>query len=441
MPSSVSGDEASHADTEEFHDADLDNAPGYVDAAALSKATVTPAVSAPASDYGWNDADSDWDEGKDAAAENKEQHPAQEPEDVEQYANVTVTRYVEHDADASAAEEQETTLRDITVATETTDKRVTDANNISSQGLPLENDDFDDFGDFAEGENEDAPPAQDNEQATPAATSLYKPLTLTPESTTASITEAIEPLLPAYFTNMHAPLGEHVQGNVVEEGMRQIDGLSQILVTEKSRTLLRAFQMDPDVASTPLDWTRSHTRREHLISLGVPINLDEMHKGTAWARTESLPPLEIHVEPHTAPEKQAVEGLDAALEAETPRLDKNESWGDRRRRELGIPEPSADFARIEALVNVLEDQLTLKPVKELRAMEKELHTLSTDLSRVLAYYLSIREAFSADAEMYNAMIRDLVAGASNKLASARKTEKRSLLQSIRRSGRPGTPSE
>jgi len=26
----------------------------------------------------------------------------------------------------------------------------------------------------------------------------------------------------------------------------------------------------------PLDWTRSRVRREHLISMGVPVNLDEV---------------------------------------------------------------------------------------------------------------------------------------------------------------------
>jgi hypothetical protein len=39
----------------------------------------------------------------------------------------------------------------------------------------------------------------------------------------------------------------------------------------------------------PLDWTRSRTRREHLISMGVPVNLDEVDSH----RLAALPPLRI----------------------------------------------------------------------------------------------------------------------------------------------------
>ena len=38
-----------------------------------------------------------------------------------------------------------------------------------------------------------------------------------------------------------------------------------------------------------LDWTRSRVRREHLISMGVPVNLDEVDSH----RLSSLPPLRI----------------------------------------------------------------------------------------------------------------------------------------------------
>jgi hypothetical protein len=31
-----------------------------------------------------------------------------------------------------------------------------------------------------------------------------------------------------------------------------------------------------DAYAQPLDWTRSRVRREHLISMGVPVNLDEV---------------------------------------------------------------------------------------------------------------------------------------------------------------------
>jgi hypothetical protein len=34
---------------------------------------------------------------------------------------------------------------------------------------------------------------------------------------------------------------------------------------------------------TTLDWTRSRVRREHLINLGVPVNLDEVRQIIPYA--------------------------------------------------------------------------------------------------------------------------------------------------------------
>ena len=100
-----------------------------------------------------------------------------------------------------------------------------------------------------------------------------------------------------------------------------------------------------------------------------------------------------------------------------------------------------EIPRVEELVAIGEDQLTLKALPELRALAREMRTLSKQMSDLLAHHLMVREAFHADAKVYNAMIRDLVAGASTKHATTRKLEKRGLLSraaSLRRS-RPDTP--
>lgn len=48
----------------------------------------------------------------------------------------------------------------------------------------------------------------------------------------------------------------------------------------------------------PPNWTRSRIRRQHLISLGIPVNLDEV---LPKASGKPLPPLEIHTRPMSAP--------------------------------------------------------------------------------------------------------------------------------------------
>ena len=47
----------------------------------------------------------------------------------------------------------------------------------------------------------------------------------------------------------------------------------------------------------PVNWIRSRTRRQHLISLGIPINLDEVLPRTR----EKIPALEISTRPSSAP--------------------------------------------------------------------------------------------------------------------------------------------
>lgn len=48
----------------------------------------------------------------------------------------------------------------------------------------------------------------------------------------------------------------------------------------------------------PLNWTRSRIRRQHLIALGIPVNLDEV---LPRANGKPLPTLEIHTRPMSAP--------------------------------------------------------------------------------------------------------------------------------------------
>lgn len=49
----------------------------------------------------------------------------------------------------------------------------------------------------------------------------------------------------------------------------------------------------------PPSWTRSRIRRLHLVSLGIPVNLDEVY-GTTNGKT-ALPPLQITTRPMSAP--------------------------------------------------------------------------------------------------------------------------------------------
>jgi len=304
-------------------------------------------------------------------------------------------------------------------------------------------DEFGEFGDFADFEEApgDAPgdalaeaPAGALAEAPakaavpePAATGA-PPLRVSSGSTSESLAAGVTALLPPSFTNA-VPTG---QDNLMNEELRQVEGLSQVLVTESSRTLLRELQYEDREPSEPLVWKRSNTRRQLLITLGVPINLDEILQEEAWRKRPELPPLELHVSPQQ-PAEQAPPAPAEAPEAPEPAAAEpapapQESAGDRRRRELGEKQPTVDMDRVKQLVAMPEDQLTLRSLPQLRDLARELQTLTEQTTELLAHHLQLRETYAADAEMYNTMIRDLVAGVGEKMAATGRKEKRSLLR-------------
>ncbi|WFD21117.1 hypothetical protein MCAP1_003374 [Malassezia caprae] len=291
--------------------------------------------------------------------------------------------------------------------------------------------DVDDFGDF-EGGEEPAPAAEAEALASQAPSEpSVGALPLSDDPEDAALKEGVRALLPPDFFDIHAP-GEGTLPNIAVEGMRLVEGPSQILVSEQIRALYRALQVD-NVPSAPLDWRRSYTRRQALIALGVPINLDEVSQ-------EVLPPLELHIPTPAQPAAGT-----GTLSTPPPRADtqRPETWGERRRRELNMVEPVVPMHRIDALRQMSEEDIKLKTQPELRELLREMEGISTQLGEALQYYLTLRDAFTSDGEVYNGMIRDLVAGASHKHAARAKTEKRSGLMrrgSLRDSGsRPGTP--
>lgn len=173
------------------------------------------------------------------------------------------------------------------------------------------------------------------------------------------------------------------------------------------------------------------------MALGVPVNLDEVHASSQGGGAAALPPLELHV-PGAAPHNAAPSESAASTTSSAPRA--QESWGERRRRELGLQLRPVPSERIDALLQLREDDLTLQPLPALQELVKEMHALTAQLGETLQEHLTVRDAFASEAETFHARIRDLVAGASTKLATKAKSEKRGLLSLRRGAGRgSGTP--
>ncbi|PWZ03375.1 hypothetical protein BCV70DRAFT_15866 [Testicularia cyperi] len=254
------------------------------------------------------------------------------------------------------------------------------------------------------------------------------------------------------------PLSQAAEAELTTEGLRQVEGHAQVLISGTSRQLWSDVSSFPSIK--PIDWVRSKTRRDYLISMGIPVNLDEIHSTFASGSrgpSSQLPPLKLKLDssvprasgPGSAPADGNGLQRSSSLRASTlssssgssavqrsastsnsPRngssspalgssTNSRERMAERRREELGLgPPPVVDLKRAEELVGKTEDQLTLMSLPALRSMQRELNTLTTSTSSLLTHHLTLRESYQADSEMYNSMIKELVTGAASRMSAS-----------------------
>lgn len=302
----------------------------------------------------------------------------------------------------------------------------------------------DGFGDDAFDELADSAPAAVPAQPIPAPlpTRTWEPLDVTSKSNRLDLADSIQALLP---------LSSAAERDLTNVGLRQVEGPSQVLVSEGSRQLWADLSSFPSVK--PIDWVRSKTRRDYLISMGVPVNLDEIHSSFASGSggNKQLPPLQLKYDSSANRGSGSYDSDGSGLQrssslkvagtasgassaaqrsASTSNSPRNgnsspalgsstnrERIAERRREELGLgPAPQVDLRRAEELVNKTEDQLTLLSLPALRSMLRELNTLTTSTSSLLTHHLTLRESYQADSEMYNSMIKELVTGAASRFS-------------------------
>ncbi|KAJ1019424.1 hypothetical protein NDA16_004541 [Ustilago loliicola] len=302
----------------------------------------------------------------------------------------------------------------------------------------------DGFGDDAFDEPADSAPATVPVQSIPAPvpTRTWEALDVTSRSNRLDLADSVQALLP---------LSSAAEKDLSNVPLRQVEGPSQVLVSEGSRQLWADLSSFSSVK--PIDWVRSKTRWDYLISMGVPVNLDEIHSSFASGSggSKQLPPLQLKYDssanrgsgsydsngsglqrssslklsgtasgPSSAAQRSASTSNSPRNGNSSPALGSStnrERIAERRREELGLgPAPQVDLRRAEELVNKTEDQLTLLSLPALKSLLRELNTLTTSTSSLLTHHLTLRESYQADSEMYNSMIKELVTGAASRFS-------------------------
>ncbi|WVF66552.1 hypothetical protein IAT40_001292 [Kwoniella sp. CBS 6097] len=312
-----------------------------------------------------------------------------------------------------------------------------------------DDDGFGDFGDFEEGDFDEPGPVDSGEQAggdtfvggaiveEPAQEEeKWHALSLRPFPPRGELIDQLSILLsPLYDENNRQYL--------TDEQPRMVGGLSQVLVAESSRDAYAQLTTAPMLK--PLDWTRSRVRREHLISMGVPVNLDEVDSH----RLSALPPLRITTGA-ALPQARRAESLDTNSYSNGNNGNRYTSAQKGKGRDLSpntqtnangaasVPNsagpgrspgngryglgnrPEFDLAKAEDFCGLEEDRLSLLPVATLRKMQAEIADTSAQASALLAWSLQLKDAQTQDSNTYNGMISELIANAA-KVKSAQAT--------------------
>ncbi|KAG6903448.1 hypothetical protein C0995_005471 [Termitomyces sp. Mi166 len=212
-------------------------------------------------------------------------------------------------------------------------------------------DDFGDFGDFGEAEvtspsgfGDDLGFEEDVRIAGPSSSSEWHPLKLDPLPSREDLNEQLQTTLCPIWGY------ENLANILTSDDIRDVEGVNQILVDPESRDLYKMLVQTPPPTKPP-NWIRSRIRRQHLIALGIPVNLDEV---LPRANGKPLPPLEITTRPMSAPpgarnpiQRNGVPSSNNNSRAGTPQPGRQAAISSH----FG-PKPELDYSKIQKLLEL-----------------------------------------------------------------------------------------
>ncbi|TFK43689.1 hypothetical protein BDQ12DRAFT_731680 [Crucibulum laeve] len=274
-------------------------------------------------------------------------------------------------------------------------------------------DDFGDFGDFGEAEVVESAAFEEDMSfgvAGPSSHREWHPLKLEPLPSRPELEEDVYDILGPIWEN------EDITNITTDEDIREAEGISQILLTTTSRDFYKTLIQTPPPTKPP-NWTRSRIRRQHLIALGIPVNLDEVLPRAAG---KPLPPLEIHTRPMSAPpgsRNPPHPGTAAPATTNNSRAGTPQPGGQSVGAQFG-PKPELDYTRINKLLELDAETLTIQPLSSLERYLSELKAQTANTSTLLTYVLQNRDALQQDSETYNGLIAEMV-GEAQKIKSGK----------------------
>ncbi|KAF1851470.1 uncharacterized protein K460DRAFT_329562 [Cucurbitaria berberidis CBS 394.84] len=184
-----------------------------------------------------------------------------------------------------------------------------------------------------------------------------------------------------------------------------------IFLSERSHSLWTQLVAPPPLQ--PPDWVRSRIRRLFLVSLGVPVDLDEILPASKQKKL-ILP--SIHI-PGSETPRPSADGRNGALgrvkrdeNASSTSVDSSSSKPDRKRKGPPPP-PELDISSTTMLCATTEAALSNFTIEELETHVERLKSLHERANEVFAYWQKRLESALGDKDAFEQVIESLVAHA------------------------------
>ena len=311
----------------------------------------------------------------------------------------------------------------------------------TTQGDINDDNDFGDFGDFGEAEPGSLQTFTehsgfDDVRIAGPSSQIWQPLRLDPFPPRSTLESAIDETWGPIWNY------EDIADVTTDDPIREAEGIAQILITpsrwvcrrltslssvqlvlfSSSRAMYKSLLQTPPPTKPP-NWTRSRIRRQHLITLGIPVNLDEV---LPRAGGKPLPPLEIHTRPMSTPPENRNNA--SGSRDVTPKPGEQAVFA-----QFG-PKPELDMAKINKLLQLnagmlvspykyycplstvflfFLEQLTMQPLANVERHLAEIKSQTANTSKLLTYLLQSRDALQQDSETYNGLIAEMVGQAQS----------------------------
>ncbi|KAL5050425.1 hypothetical protein BDW71DRAFT_173845 [Aspergillus fruticulosus] len=277
----------------------------------------------------------------------------------------------------------------------------------------------DDFDDFEEGGDDDFGDFDDGFQEPDADLIEPEPASLHPSQQPAP--SFVPPLIdfesiqsvPDLLATLDEPLDRLFPASKAalssQSELQPIPNSSAIFSTERSLSLWSQLVAPPPLQ--PQNWVKSRIRRLFLVSLGVPVDLDEILPASKQNKL-ILPSINIGRSNSTAPgslsRSQSLARKDSQSGPNSPRTSSTATRQRSSRRREPSPPPELDLTAVRRLCATTDAALDGLTDTELQTHVKELEQLTLRASAVLEFWLKRRDGLVSEKEAFEGVIENLV---------------------------------